>query len=227
MVLDNDATLSSLESELGYQFEDRELLEMALTHRSVGYPNNERLEYLGDAVLGYVIAEYLFIQGYSEDQMSLIRANFVKRDTLADIARKIELGKFGLLGSGARKDGGHDRDSILADALEAVIGAVHVDGGTESGRLVINNLFIRGSAGKFLDVEKDSKTALQELLQGMGFALPSYIVIDASGPAHKRRFKVRCDIVELDLSSEALGSSRKEAEQKAAKNLIDMVKERG
>lgn len=227
MVLDNDATLSSLESELGYQFEDRELLEMALTHRSVGYPNNERLEYLGDAVLGYVIAEYLFIQGYSEDQMSLIRANFVKRDTLADIARKIELGKFVLLGSGARKDGGHDRDSILADALEAVIGAVHVDGGTESGRLVINNLFIRGSAGKFLDVEKDSKTALQELLQGMGFALPSYIVIDASGPAHKRRFKVRCDIVELDLSSEALGSSRKEAEQKAAKNLIDMVKERG
>lgn len=227
MVLDNDATLSSLESELGYQFEDRELLEMALTHRSVGYPNNERLEYLGDAVLGYVIAEYLFIQGYSEDQMSLIRANFVKRDTLADIAREIELGKFVLLGSGARKDGGHDRDSILADALEAVIGAVHVDGGTESGRLVINNLFIRGSAGKFLDVEKDSKTALQELLQGMGFALPSYIVIDASGPAHKRRFKVRCDIVELDLSSEALGSSRKEAEQKAAKNLIDMVKERG
>ena len=227
MVLDNDATLSSLESELGYQFEDRELLEMALTHRSVGYPNNERLEYLGDAILGYVIAEYLFIQGYSEDQMSLIRANFVKRDTLADIAREIELGKFVLLGSGARKDGGHDRDSILADALEAVIGAVHVDGGTESGRLVINNLFIRGSAGKFLDVEKDSKTALQELLQGMGFALPSYIVIDASGPAHKRRFKVRCDIVELDLSSEALGSSRKEAEQKAAKNLIDMVKERG
>lgn len=227
MVLDNDATLSSLESELGYQFEDRELLEMALTHRSVGYPNNERLEYLGDAILGYVIAEYLFIQGYSEDQMSLIRANFVKRDTLADIAREIELGKFVLLGSGARKDGGHDRDSILADALEAVIGAVHVDGGTESGRLVINNLFIRGSAGKFLNVEKDSKTALQELLQGMGFALPSYIVIDASGPAHKRRFKVRCDIVELDLSSEALGSSRKEAEQKAAKNLIDMVKERG
>ena len=227
MVLDNDATLSSLESELGYQFEDRELLEMALTHRSVGYPNNERLEYLGDAILGYVIAEYLFIQGYSEDQMSLIRANFVKRDTLADIAREIELGKFVLLGSGARKDGGHDRDSILADALEAVIGAVHVDGGTESGRLVINNFFIRGSAGKFLDVEKDSKTALQELLQGMGFALPSYIVIDASGPAHKRRFKVRCDIVELDLSSEALGSSRKEAEQKAAKNLIDMVKERG
>ena len=227
MVLDNDAALSSLESQLGYQFQNREILKLALTHRSAGYPNNERLEYLGDAVLGYVIAEYLFKQGYSEDQMSLMRANFVKRDTLADIARGMNLGRSIVLGAGARKDGGHDRNSILADTLEAIIGAVHVDGGMDSGILVINNLFIRGSSDRFLNVDKDSKTTLQELLQGMGFSLPRYIVIDESGPAHKRRFKVRCDIMELNLSFEALGGSRKEAEQRAAGNLIDMVKERG
>ncbi|MAZ45072.1 MAG: ribonuclease III [Gammaproteobacteria bacterium] len=227
MVLDNDAALSSLESQLGYQFQNREILKLALTHRSAGYPNNERLEYLGDAVLGYVIAEYLFKQGYSEDQMSLMRANFVKRDTLADIARGMNLGRSIVLGAGARKDGGHDRNSILADTLEAIIGAVHVDGGMDSGILVINNLFIRGNSDRFLNVDKDSKTTLQELLQGMGFSLPRYIVIDESGPAHKRRFKVRCDITELNLSFESLGGSRKEAEQRAAGNLIDMVKERG
>ena len=216
---------AELETRLGYQFRDAALLRQALTHKSAGADNFERLEFLGDSVLGFVIGEALFaaLPAASEQRLTLLRASLVNEATLADVARQLALGTFLHLGLGARKTGDAERPSILANALEALLGAVVVDGGFDAAVTTVRGLFdarlatIRESAedpGSDADL-KDPKTRLQEWLQGRGHPLPAYVVVEKSGPEHARIFCVECRAGEL-ASTRGRGSSRREAEKAAA-----------
>jgi len=215
-----------LGKSLGYRFEDSGLLDAAVTHRSAGSGNNERLEFLGDAVLGHVIAEWLYstCPDATEGQLSRLRATLVKRETLADIARGLELGEYLRLGSGELKSGGFRRDSILADALEAVLGGILLDGGFETCRACIHRLF----AGRFdalsaADELKDPKTRLQEYLQSRKLALPVYAMTRVSGKAHHQQFVVECRIDALEAVATGSGGSRRKAEQSAADNMLEQL----
>lgn len=211
--------MKNLQARLGHCFKDASLLERALTHRSVGAENYERLEFLGDAVLGMVIAEQLFRldKGHEEGDLSRLRASLVNRDSLAEIAGTLELGEVLRLGSGELKSGGFRRASILADVLESLIGAIYLDAGYPAARDFILRIYSERLAG-LPDPEtlKDPKTRLQELLQARQLALPEYSVTDTSGPPHKRRFRVQCRVPVLDQDFHAEGSSRRAAEQAAA-----------
>ena len=212
---------------LGYRFTNQDLLRRALTHKSAGADNNERLEYLGDAVLGYVIADMLFARNqFGEDAMTLMRASLVKRDTLAQVAESLQLGEFLLLGSGERKSGGHQRRSILADSFEALLGAMHEDGGLLPARQLIEALFEPRLQALDPKAIKDAKTQLQEHLQGVGMALPVYETVGTSGAEHRRRFVVRCRVADLQLEVEATGDSRRRAEQAAAQSMLEVIHER-
>ena len=216
----------SLTDRLGHQFGDSDLLEAALTHRSAGRHNNERLEFLGDAALNFVIAAELYALGphMPEGDLSRLRASLVKGDTLAQVARQLELGRYLSLGSGELKSGGADRDSILADALEAVLGAVFLDAGFEACRHTIQRLFAeRIRTRPCAQALKDPKTRLQEYLQSRQLALPSYAVLEESGEAHQRRFTVACEIAEMELRTLGSGSSRRKAEQNAAASALEQV----
>ena len=220
--------LDGLSRALGYRFADPELLQAAVTHRSAGSHNNERLEFLGDAVLGYIIAEWLFQQfpTASEGQLSRLRASLVKRTTLADLARQLSLGDYLLLGSGELKSGGFRRDSILADAMEAILGAVVLDSdnGLEQCRACIHRLF-ESKVGELSPAEelKDPKTRLQELLQSRKLELPVYDVVDVTGKAHHQRFAVECRVEALQQCARGEGSSRRRAEQAAARTMLDRL----
>jgi ribonuclease-3 len=216
-----------LEAALGHRFGDRSLLQQALTHRSASRPNNERLEFLGDAVLGYVIAERLFETrtADAEDVLTLMRASLVRRETLAEIARELDLGAFIRLGSGERRSGGHKRSSILADGLEAVLGAVHLDAGIEAARRVIVRLFDERMAALNPDAVKDPKTRLQEWLQGKNLPLPVYKIVETSGTAHEREFLVSCEVADLGLEVTARGRSRRAAEKNAANGMLERIAE--
>lgn len=215
-----------LAKSLGYRFEDPGLLDAAVTHRSAGSGNNERLEFLGDAVLGHVIAEWLYTScpNASEGQLSRLRATLVKRETLAEIARGLELGEYLRLGSGELKSGGFRRDSILADALEAVLGGILLDGGFETCRACIHRLF----AGRLdmlsaVDELKDPKTRLQEYLQSRKLALPVYAMTRISGKAHHQQFVVECRIDALEAVATGSGGSRRKAEQSAADSMLEQL----
>ena len=220
-------SIERLQKQLGYEFSDERLLTQALTHKSFAKVHNERLEYLGDAVLGYVVAALLFEERAElrENDMSLIRANLVNGEHLASIAGRLEMGAALLLGSGERKSGGRQRDSILADAFEAVIGAVHEDGGIEACLRVIRPLFLKEITIADPKQLKDAKTSLQELLQGHNLELPSYQVEEASGEAHARRYRVSCRIQQLELTTEAEASSRRNAEKAAAAAMLERLEE--
>lgn len=203
---------------LNYRFHDSELAALALTHRSAGQPNNERLEFLGDALLGAFVAEMLFDAHpkASEGELSRLRAQLVNGQALAGIARELELGDALRLGPGELKSGGFRRDSILADAFEASLAAVFLDGGLEACRQVVRELFGERIAA-LRRSSKDAKTRLQEWLQGRGHALPQYELVDSHGEDHAKVFDVRCTVAEpLAFSAEASGSSRRLAEQDAA-----------
>ncbi len=212
--------------QLDYRFADLHLLRQALTHRSAGGPNNERLEYLGDAVLGFVVADALYHQfpDASEGQLSRLRASLVKRDTLAKIAREFDLGAFLNLGAGELRSGGHARASILADGVEAIFAAIYLDGGYQAVREVILSIFTsRIEALNLDDHQKDPKTRLQELLQARRLGLPSYEVVDISGEPHQQNFRVLCRVAELQSEMEGSGSSRRKAEQDAAARLLSTL----
>ncbi len=212
--------------ELDYEFGSQELLEQALTHRSVGRINNERLEFLGDSVLNCLIADELFrrFPEIPEGDLSRLRARLVNQSTLANIGREMELGQHVRLGSGEKKSGGHRRASILADAVEAVLGAVYLDGGFEACRGLVKRWFDQRLDSLPPASElKDPKTRLQEMLQGRGFDLPTYSVLDASGADHQRVFTVACEVAALGISVEATGTSRRKAEQAAAEIALDAV----
>jgi ribonuclease-3 len=211
---------------LGCRVGDEGLLAEALTHRSAQGANNERLEYLGDAVLSFVVAEMLFHAhpGATEGELSRYRASLVSGETLGALALELGLGEHIRLGEGELKSGGFRRASILADALEAVIGAVYLDLGIEAARdaverLLADRLAVLPSAAEL----KDPKTRLQERLQASGIPLPAYEVAEVSGEPHAQRFVVRCRVESLGLLAEAEGTSRRRAEQEAASRLLERL----
>lgn len=213
-----------LQERLGCALADAALLARALTHRSHGPDNNERLEYLGDAVLSFVVAEILFrrFPHATEGELSRYRATIVSGEALATAATALGLGEHLRLGEGELKSGGQRRATILADALEALVGAIYLDRGMEAARDVVERLFRAAVAAlPAAAVLKDPKTRLQEWLQGRGLALPAYTVLEVSGEPHEQRFRVRCDIGALALSAEAVGSSRRRAEQEAAQRVLE------
>lgn len=218
-----------LTKAIGYQFQSEELLGQALSHRSFARKNNERLEFLGDAILNCTIAQALYTRfpKAKEGQMSRLRAHLVKGDTLAELAREFELGDFLKLGSGELKSGGYRRDSILADAVEAIIGAISLDTNLETSQNVILNWFEQRLNN--LDLKeniKDSKTRLQEYLQARRLPLPDYQVVDISGEAHEQEFTVHCTIESHDEPLVGIGSSRRMAEQEAALSALTLLGEK-
>lgn len=222
------ASLARLQQQLGYRFEEQGLLQQALTHRSVGAVNNERLEFLGDALLGFRIAERLYHQHPDADEGSLsrMRAHLVKRETLAKVGRELNLGDWLQLGPGELRTGGHRRTSTLADAVEAVIAAVYLDGGVAAASALVDRLL----ASRLAEASparhgKDPKTRLQEWLQGRHYALPNYSVLSVQGEAHDQSFKVACELPDLQLRSEGEGGSRRKAEQQAAESMLGQLGE--
>ena len=219
--------LAKLTAGLGHDFADRTLLQTALTHRSFGVPNNERLEFIGDGVLNCVIAVALFRRypDLPEGDLSRMRASLVRQDALHRLALTLDLGAALRLGEGELKSGGSQRPSILADALEALLGAIYLDAGFEAARQVIARLYLplfdELNAGA---VTKDAKTSLQEWLQGRKKPLPRYQVIEASGAAHEQRFVVACEIDNPPLRTIGEGSSRRLAEQAAAAVALKALK---
>ena len=215
-----------VEQQLGHRFSDENLLLQALTHRSAGSRHYERLEFLGDAALGLVVAEALFqrIPQAPEGHLSRLRASLVRRSTLAAMAREAGFPDRLRLGPGELKSGGFRRDSILADALEAVLGAVFLDGGLDALRSAAIRLY--GERLERLpshETLKDPKTLLQERLQSKGLALPVYRVESVEGEDHRQRFTVSCAVDALDARSAGSGSSRRAAEQAAAESMLAQI----
>ncbi|MCP5161621.1 MAG: ribonuclease III [Hahellaceae bacterium] len=217
---------SALERRIGYQFEDKNLLVLAMTHRSYGGHNNERVEFLGDSVLNFIIAEALFLKfpKAREGQMSRLRARLVKGVTLAELAREFGLGDFLLLGSGELKSGGYRRESILADAMESVIGAIYLDSGFEACRARVLHWYAdRIESLSLQDTQKDPKTRLQEFLQSRQQELPRYEVTEVIGEQHAQTFFVECEVSMLEGSTKGRGSSRRIAEQQAATQALRLL----
>ena len=213
------APLSRLERQLGYTFKNQDLMVLALTHRSFAGRNNERLEFLGDAILNFVAGEALFerFPQAREGQLSRLRSRLVKGETLALLARGFELGEYLRLGSGELKSGGYRRDSILADTVEALIGAIYLDGGMETARQrILAWLASEMESLTLVDTNKDPKTRLQEFLQSRGCELPLYEVVDIQGEPHCRTFFVECQISLLNEKTHGQGASRRIAEQVSA-----------
>lgn len=218
--------LHLLERALGYKFSTRSLLQQAVTHRSYGVPHYERLEFLGDSMLNCVVAAQLFARfpGLREGDLSRLRANLVRQDTLHRVADGLKLGDYLLLGEGELKSGGFRRPSILADAFEATLGAIFLD----SGFSAVEEVIVRLYAELFEAIDprntgKDPKTLLQELLQGRHMSLPVYVLLSTHGEAHAQKFEVECNLPDLKLRTTGIGSSRRAAEQEAAQAAIALV----
>lgn len=211
---------------LGYRFNNPDLLDLALTHRSVGQKNNERLEYLGDALLGFVIADRLFHRFLDVDEGDLtrLRARLVKKDTLALLARKLDLGDYIKLGSGELKSGGWRRDSILANTFEAIIGAIYLDSGFEGCRDCLLNLYQELlEEVSATEQTKDPKTLLQEYLQARKLSLPTYTTIKEEGEPHTRKFTVQCEVEPITDAIIATGKSKRLAEQSSAELALSLL----
>ncbi|MCH1491530.1 MAG: ribonuclease III [Luminiphilus sp.] len=208
----------ALESRIGHRFEDHHLLRQALTHRSAGRDNNERLEFLGDSLVNHVVAAQLFerFPDASEGQLTRLRSKLVRGTFLASLGRSLALAECLVLGAGERKSGGRHRDGILADTVEAVAGAVLLDAGYMTAASVVLAWFDEGLNTVELDDEKDSKTRLQEWLQARNAALPSYELREVLGPDHAQQFEVACHAEGLGSACVGRGSSRRHAEQEAA-----------
>lgn len=221
-------TLAPLYEKLGYTFQDPNLLVTALTHRSLGERNNERLEFLGDALLNFCIAEKLFHEHaqLQEGQLSRLRANLVNGDILNTLAQHLEISHYLRLGAGELKSGGAQRRSILANAMEAIIGAIYLDGGIAVCQQWINTWFssaeiIAASRG----VKKDPKTQLQEYTQARKLNLPHYAILTQTGKEHNQVFKVKCSVAEISMEAIGKGVSRRRAEQAAAEALLNLLQQ--
>lgn len=221
-----DRQLKRLQQRLNYQFQNAELLRQAMTHRSHGHQNNERLEFLGDSILGFIVSDLLY-QHYpdvSEGDLSRLRARLVRGESLAEIARELEFGDALLLGAGEMKSGGHRRDSILADSVEAVIGAIYLDAGFQRCEQWLQRVITpRMEALPPIAQLKDPKTRLQEWLQARKQPVPSYVVARVEGEGHLQRFTVSCTINEPQLTTQGEGRSRRKAEQEAAMQAIEQL----
>jgi ribonuclease-3 len=217
---------STLCKKLGLNFNNPEIFTMALTHRSAGANNNERLEFLGDSILGFVIAQKLYelFPDASEGILSRLRASLVNQSSLAELARHYQLGDYLLLGSGELKSGGFRRDSILSDALEAIMGALFKDQGIKACQAWIEFLFAEKLNSLSLENwQKDPKTQLQELMQSKKQILPEYTLLTMSGLAHEQMFKVKCSIPIITDTCVGTGISRKRAEQAAAELMLELL----
>lgn len=217
---------SALCKQLGHVFAQPQLLQRALTHRSYAPDHNERLEFLGDSILGCVIAKYLYgsYPQLSEGELSRLRSNLVKEETLVILAQQLNLGSQLKLGEGERKSGGFRRPSILADAMEALFGAIFIDAGFSAAEQAVLKLFVPYL--EKVDVQtlgKDAKTLLQEYLQSKRIPLPSYSVIGTAGEAHAQSFQVECAIPSLKISTRGTGTSRRNAEQGAAQAAYQLI----
>lgn len=222
-----DKAQSWLKRKLDYEFGDPDLLARALTHRSAPGGSNERLEFLGDAVLDTVVSEVVYrsMPEAPEGDLSRVRSSLVKDSSLADIAAALGLGEHLILGSGERKTGGHRRESILADGLEALFGAVYLDAGYEACRQVVERVF----GERLVDLPdpadlRDPKTRLQEWLQARGMPLPRYEVTGVSGKAHQRRFEISCEVDGAGGPETGTGASRRSAEQRSAERMLRRLK---
>lgn len=211
--------LTSLQERIGYQFNDASLARRALTHRSARKDHNERLEFLGDALLGYLIAEQAYHAHPEADEgdLTIMRAAVINRTVLAELAIELELGKLLELGSGETRSGGRQRESILSTVLEALIAAIYLDGGLDACRDFVNR-WIPAPGGDYLDgeVRKDNKTRLQELMQAERQALPAYEIVEVTGRGHEQHFNVRCLLPRHGIATEGSGATRRAAEQMAA-----------
>lgn len=215
--------LIKLSQRIGYEFKDQSLIELALTHRSKGDKNNERLEFLGDSIVNFIMAQAVFekFPQAKEGKLSRLRADLVRGTTLAELAREFEMGDFLVLGSGELKSGGFNRESILADSVEAIIGAIYLDAGMDVVReRVLSWYDSRIKALKLDTVVKDPKTRLQEFMQKNKGRLPKYEVVEVSGQAHDQEFKVSCWIEKLPELTMGEGTSRRHAEQNAAEKAL-------
>lgn len=222
--------LDSLIAKLGYTFKDRKLLDVALTHRSVSKKNNERLEFLGDALLSMIIAEELFrrFPDTLEGELSRLRANLVKGETLSILAREFKLGEYLNLGVGELKTGGFNRDSILADSFEAIIGAVFLDSDHQTCKeRVLSWYDTRLNDPKLFHRLKDPKTQLQELLQARQLPLPEYDIVDIAGEPHEQIFTVMCKVDGIAHQTTDEDTTRRRAEQKAAKAFLAWMEQDG
>jgi len=224
--IERKAKLEQLSKRLGYKYNDLAVLQHALTHRSMGAINNERLEFLGDSLVNFMIADALFHQfdRLPEGDMSRVRAHLVKGDTLAVIGREYQLSDYLVLGPGELKSGGFRRDSIIADAVEAIIASVYEDGGLDACRQLVTRFYRKRLAE--LDpkkVGKDPKTRLQEYLQSQNADLPEYSIISVNGAAHDQEFTVSCYVGKLNSKFEAIATNRRKAEQKAAEIALEAL----
>ena len=210
---------------LGHAFADAHLLEQALTHRSAGRRNNERLEFLGDALVNLLVAEVVYEQHprASEGDMTRLRASLVSGSALAELARIAEVGDLVRLGPGELKTGGFRRESILADTFEALVAAIYLDAGWETCRSVVREQFAARIVGGDVHASKDAKTSLQEVLQARGMALPIYELVSSTGEEHAKVFEVSCSVASLGLHASGSGLSRRAAEQMAAEHVLAAV----
>lgn len=218
--------INRLTHSLGYEFSDHELLEKALSHRSVGSHNNERLEFLGDSLLNFFIADALYHQfpNVREGMLSRMRANLVKGDTLAEIAVEFELGEYLQLGEGELKSGGFRRASILADTVEAILGAIYLEAGMDECRSAVMRWFdSRLQDSSPVESAKDAKTRLQEFQQERKKPLPKYSVVRLMGESHAPSFEVSCDIGRDAPSTKAIAGSKRNAEKLAAEKMLDQL----
>ena len=221
------SNLLKLEKAIGYTFNDPKLLRQALSHRSIDGDNNERLEFLGDSVLGLVITNYLYcnLKSIDEGELSKLRSNIVCGKTLATVASNLNLGSYLFLRVGEKKSGGHLRESILGDALEALIGAIFLDANLNQAEDCIIEWF-KSSIEKALlkDSNKDAKTSLQEWLQKRGYSLPVYKLVASHGDPHSKTFTIECTLEQFKLTASDCGLSRKAAEQLVASKLLSSLK---
>lgn len=217
---------NDLAHNIGHNFSDESLFELALTHRSCGKRNNERLEFLGDSILNFVIADDLYhrFPSAKEGELSRLRARLVKGVTLSEVARELGLGDYLRLGSGELKSGGYRRDSILADAVEAIIGAIYLDSDMETARGFILAWYKeRLESIDLSESLKDSKTRLQEFLQSRRLPLPKYELTGVEGEAHSQTFHIECSFAGVSAPVSGSGSSRRQAEQEAAKHALEAL----
>ncbi|KAF3981138.1 MAG: ribonuclease III [Methylococcales symbiont of Hymedesmia sp. n. MRB-2018] len=216
-----------LAKNLGLVFNHPQIFALALTHRSIGSNNNERLEYLGDSILGFVIADKLYemFPEADEGDLSRLRSNLVNQTSLAELAREHNIGDYLILGSGELKSGGYRRDSILSDALEAIMGALLQDQGIEASKNWILSIFVNKLARLDLSsYKKDPKTELQELMQSKKVELPHYELIKMTGSAHSQTFNIQCTTLIMSESTTGSGVSRKKAEQGSAEKMLELIK---
>lgn len=220
------SSLDKLQAALEFEFSDAALLDCALTHRSASYSNNERLEFLGDSILNFTIASELFNRypKYTEGDLSRLRATLVDKSSLAEHAKSLQLGDYLRLGGGELKSGGWRRDSILADAVEAIIGAIYLDAGIEAAQRFILGLYEPHLKNLPCAEElKDPKTRLQEWLQARKFPLPTYSMVGVKGKPHEQIFSIQCEIPTHKVSVMAEGTSRRKAEQAAANEALTQL----